>query len=150
MFPNIGPTGEPGEGLGIQAVISGEIARVNEAPADIADRPLDLALGLCPVWPAGTDAKAPVGRETEKLGILDQLSTLVPQVPGDDAGHLVEEDLAGHAAEEGKRFLQAREQRRHVLTGCKLEPEQTRVAEHNDECVALPPGEVELGEIDLT
>src|SRR5690606_5172121 len=149
VLPDIGPAGEPGQGLRVEILVPHEIASIHEAPSDVPDRPLHLALGPCSVGPAGADAEAPVSGEAEELGILHQLAALVAQIPGDDAGHLVEEDLAGHPAEEGERFLQAGHQGRHILFRSKLEPEQARVAQYDDEGVALPPGEGEFGEVDL-
>jgi len=49
----------------------------SEAPANVADRTLDLAYGLCPVRPAGADTKAPVRSEAENLRILHQFAALV-------------------------------------------------------------------------
>src|SRR5690606_440350 len=123
---------------------------VHEALAEIPDRPLHLALGPGSIRPAGAYSKAPVRREAKELGILDQLSALVAQIPGDDARHLVEEDFARYAAEEGEGLLQTREQGPHVLLRIEAEPQKSRIAEHQEERVALAPGEGELGKIDLS
>jgi len=48
-----------------------------------------------------------VRTEPEELGVLDQPTPLAPQVPRDHALHLVEQELAGHAAEEAKGRFEA-------------------------------------------
>jgi hypothetical protein len=61
-----------------------------------------------------------MGAEPQKLGILDQPLTLVTQVVSDHAGHLIEQELTGHAAEEGKRLLEAAHEHTHVFPGKNL------------------------------
>src|SRR5205085_5543382 len=72
---------------------------VEEIPAEIADRPLHLALGLGSVGTAGPDAEAPVGSEAEELWILEQPAAGRPVILDDHALHLIEEDLVGDATE---------------------------------------------------
>src|SRR5690606_4618623 len=105
--------------------------------------------GLRPVGTAGADPESPVGAEAKKLGVFDELLSLVTQVVRDDARHLVEEELAGYAAEEGEGLLQAADEDPHVLLGEELHPEESGIAEHDEQDEALPPREAHLGEIDL-
>jgi len=106
---------QPRVGLIGQVAVAEELPAVEEVLPQVADRPLDLALGLGPVRPAGADAEAPVSGEPQELGVLDQPLTLVTQVLGDHARHLVEEQLPRYAAEEAKRLFQAVDQGAHVL-----------------------------------
>ena len=60
------------------------------------------------------------------------LSLDLATVLDDDRLHLVEQKLTGHAAEVGKRRLQAMHQGLHGLPGVELNPQQPRVAQHDD------------------
>jgi len=59
----VGDLLEPPRALLVQVVVVEERAAVEEALAQIPDRPLDLALGLGPIGSAGARPKAPVRRE---------------------------------------------------------------------------------------
>src|SRR5690606_37510478 len=60
---------EPAQRLGVQIFVADELARVEEALATVADRPLDLALGPCSVRSTRSRSKAPVLGEAQELGV---------------------------------------------------------------------------------
>ena len=73
----------------------------------VADRALDLALGLGPVGTAGPDAEAPVGGEAQELGILDHLAAVGSVIVDDHRLELVEEELPGDTVEVLQGLLEA-------------------------------------------
>ena len=89
--PNVGHAVEPPEGPCVEIIIRGEVATVEEAPPDVAHRPFHLPLRLGPVRAACPDPESPVVAEAQELRVLDQPSTLVAPVVGDDGLHLVEQ-----------------------------------------------------------
>src|SRR5690606_14989058 len=91
----------------------------------------------------------PVGGEAEKLLVDHELTAQKAKVLGDYRLHLIEEQLPGESAEEVKGFLQAGEESPHVLTREEAQPQQSGVAEYHEQGVALPPGELELREVNL-
>ncbi len=93
MVANIGHGGEPVQGLGIEVGVAGKGAAVQEALADVTDRPLDLALGLCAVGATGADPEAPVGGEAQELGILEDAASLGATILQNDGLELIEEQL---------------------------------------------------------
>src|SRR5690606_40602120 len=86
---------------------------------------------------------------SEKLLVDHELTAQKAKVLGDYRLHLIEEQLPGESAEEVKGFLQAGEESPHVLTREEAQPQQSGVAEYHEQGVALPPGELELREVDL-
>lgn len=147
--PDAGHAPEPPLGLRGQVRVAGEAAAVGEALAHVADGALDVPLRVRPVGPAGPGPKALVRVEAEELGVLGDAAVLAPQIPDDHALHLVEQELPRHASEEAEGRLQTLEQRRHVLPRVEPEPQQPRVAEHDQKQVAAAPREAEVGEVHL-
>ena len=88
-------------------------------------------------------------REAQKLLVDDELPAEHPQVGRDDRLHLVKQDLSRDTAEVGEGGVEPGEERPHVLAEREADVEQPGVAEDGDEGVALAPGELELGEVDL-
>ena len=83
--------------LGVQIVEVAEGAGEEEVLADVAVRPLDLALGLGPVGPAGPRVEAVVASKVDQRTVVDDAAL---GVLADHRGlHPVVEDLARHAAE---------------------------------------------------
>src|SRR6266566_1957542 len=93
---------QPASALVGEVRVAQEGPTVEKIPAEIADRPLHLALGLGPVGTAGPDAEAPVGREAEELRILEEPAAGGPVILDDHALHLIEEDLVGDAPKAAK------------------------------------------------
>jgi hypothetical protein len=90
-----------------------------------------------------------VGGEAEELRILDDLAARGPLIVDDDGLELIEEQLAGDAAEVLERRLEPAHQRAHRLARIALDPEKPREADHHHQGEPLAPGEPHLGEIDL-
>ena len=57
--------------LAVEVVEIAEAAAEEEVLADVAERPLDLALGLRPVGPAGLGLEAEVPRQVEQGAVVD-------------------------------------------------------------------------------
>ena len=131
--------------LVIEIGVVQERAAVDEIAAHVADRPLDLALGLRAIRATGARREAPVMREAQKLGIADERAALEPQVARDHRLHLIEEQLLRHAAERQERLLESAHQRRHVLARIEAAPQQPRVAEHHEQARSARPRRSEIG-----
>jgi hypothetical protein len=141
---------EPAPTLLVQVAITEEGATVDEVVPDIVDRSLHLALRLRAVRAAGPGGEIPVSGEALELFVLHELPAEEAQILRDHRLHLVEEQFPGDAAEEAERLLEAAEESAHVLLRVEPEPQEARVAEDDQERVALAPGERELGEVDLS
>src|SRR6267154_224482 len=140
---------EPAGALIGQVGVAQEGPAVEEIAAEVADGPLHLALGLRPEGTARADPEAPVGGEAEELGILEQPPAAGAVVFENHALHLIEEDLAGHAAERGEGALQAEHDGERRLARHELDEEHPRVAEDHEEREAFAPGEADFSEIEL-
>src|SRR5690606_33291209 len=140
---------EPAPQLVGQVSVAHELAAVDEVLSQVADGALDLALRLGPIGATGPGPKAPVRGKTQEFLVLDQPASAQPVVSADDGLHLVEEELFGHAADEGKGRLEHTEQGAHVLLLVEAHPKQARVAEHDQERMPLAPGEAKLGKVHL-
>src|SRR6266700_919234 len=140
---------QPASALVGEVRVAQEGPPVEEIPAEIADRPLHLALGLGPVGTAGSDAEAPVGGEPEELRILKEPAAGRPMIVDDHALHLVEEDLVGHAAEGREGPLEAHHHGERSLARHEVDEEHPRVAEHHQQREARAPGQADRGEIEL-
>ena len=102
MHARIGDVVQPVAQLRVQVVEIAEDAAEKEVLANITKRPLDLALGLGAIGPAGARVKAVMAGEVDKPTIVDDEA---PRVLADDRGlHAIVEDLARRAADR----LQAR------------------------------------------
>ena len=115
MHPHIGDTLEPVPALLVEIGVIEEVAAVDEIVPHVADRTLDLALGLRAVRATGARGEAPVAREAQELRIAHQRAALQPQVARDHRLHLIEEQLLRHAAKRQERLLEPAHQRPHVL-----------------------------------
>ena len=154
MHPRIGDRVEPVAQLGVEIVEIAEAAGEEEVLADVAERPLDLALGLGPVRPAGLRVEAVVAGEVDQRPVVDDVAL---GILADDRGlHPIVEDLARHAAERLESGEVAAQHGLQVLVQDEAGPEQAAVAEHQREQPDDPghPGLVgerhlELGEVDL-
>jgi hypothetical protein len=149
MDMQIGHGVEPVERLAIEIGIARERPAVEEARARVADGALDLALRLGTIGAADANAEAPGGAVPQELGSPEHAVTRGTAVLGDDGLQLVEEDLGGHATEEVKGFLKTAYQGAHRLARVKLQPQEARIAEHNDQTVPRAPGKADVGELDL-
>ena len=139
MHPHIGDVVEPVPSLLIEIGVIEERAAVDEIVAQVADGPLDFALGLRAIRATRARREAPVMREAEKLEIAHERAALQPQVARDHRLHLIEEQLLRDAAERAKRLLEPVDQRPHVLARIEPAPQQPRVAEHDEQGVAHAP-----------
>src|ERR1700676_2508458 len=149
MLAPISGSREPALGLGIEIGIVQERAAVKEALAQVTDRALDLALGLCAVRSARPRPEAPVGREAQELGVEHQRAAAQSVVADDDRAHLIEQQLLWDAAERGEGALEPGKQCLHVLAGIKPQPEQPRVPQHDHQRIAPAPRQVEGSKIYL-
>ncbi len=140
---------EPASALVGEVRVPQEGPAVEEIAPEVADRPLDLALRLGAVGSARPDPKAPVGREAQELGILEEPAPGRAVVVEDHALHLIEEDLVGHAAEGREGPLEAQHHGEGRLARHELDREHARVPEDDQEGEALAPRQADLGEIEL-
>ena len=81
--------------------------------------------------------------------MLEQLAPVEPVVRENHCLHLIEQELARHAAAVPERLVQAGEYRRERLAWINAQPEESRVPQHHEQRVPLAPRELELGEVDL-
>ena len=153
VHTRIGNRIEPMPQLGIQVVEIAEGAGEEEVLADIAKRPLDLALGFGPVRSAGLWLEAIVPGEVDERSVVDDAAAGL----ADDGGlHAVVKDLIGDAADRVERRHMAAQNRLHVLVQDKPCPDQPAEAEHEREQPddardrrLIRELQLELGEIDL-
>ncbi len=145
---------EPVAQLPVHVVNILEAARQVEVSTDVAVRPLDLALGFCPVSPAGAGHEAVMRVAGQQLGVVDD--ALIGIIFAQYSGlHAVVQDLSGHAAEMGKRFHVTAQYRRQVLVQHELSPEISAVPQHHGKQPdfayrpAVAEVDLELGEVDL-
>ena len=152
--PRVGDRIEPVAQLRVQVVEVAERAGEEEVLADVAERPLDFALGLGPVGPAGLRMEAIVAGEVDERPVVDDVALCV--LADDRRLHPVVEDLARHAAERLEGRQVAAQHGLQVLMQDEAGPDQAAVAEHQGEQPDDPGharlvGErhLELGEVDL-
>jgi hypothetical protein len=69
--PGIGDRVEPVPQLRVEIIEAAERAAEEEVLANIAERPLNLALGFGPVGPAGFGLKAVMAGEVEQTAVVD-------------------------------------------------------------------------------
>lgn len=110
------------------APFPGHVLRGEADPSsyDTARRGRRVRRACGKVW--GVSRPRGLLRRPVRCGDVDQPAALGPQVPGQDAAHLIEEELAGHAAEEAEGGLQTRNQSPDVLAWIELKPQEPRVA----------------------
>jgi hypothetical protein len=146
---HIGDVVEPVAALLIEIRIIAKRPPVDKIVAEIADGPLDFALGLRPIGATRARREAPVVREPQKLEVAHERAALEAQVARDHGFHLIEEELLRDAAEIAKRVLEPIDQRAHVLAHVEPAPQQPRVAEHDEQRVPDAPRKREAREVDL-
>src|ERR1700736_2307454 len=97
MHPRIGDRIQPMAELTIEVVKIAEGAAEEEVLADVSERPLDLAVGLGPIGPAGARLEAIMASEIDERAVVDHEPL---GVLAEDGGlHSVVEDLARNAAD---------------------------------------------------
>ena len=123
---------KPMKGLRVEIVVRREGAPVEEALPEVADRPLHLALGLSPIGSARSDPEVPVVGVAHELRVLDEGTIVVSTSSMTTAFIWSNRSSRGTPPEVGKRRLQAMHQGLHGLPGVELNPQQPRVAQHDD------------------
>jgi len=154
MHTWIGDRVEPVPQLRIEVVEVAKRSAKEEVLANVAERTLDLALGLGSIGPTGARLEAIVSRQVEKGTVVDDEAV---RIFTDDRGlHAVVENFARCAADRFQRCDVAALDRLHVLVHDEAAPDQARVAKHQGEQPdnSLDAGligelDLEAGEIDL-
>ena len=129
-------------------------AAEEEVLADVAERPLDLALRFGPIGPAGARLKAVMAGEVDEGAVVDDEPV---GVLADDRGlHAIVEDRARRAADRLEGGDVAAQDALQILVEDEPRPDQAGVAEHHreqpdDALDARLVGELDLepGEVDL-
>ena len=75
----VGHRAEPVGELSVEVVEIAERPAEEEVLADVAERPLDLALGLGPVGPAGFRVEAVMAGEVEQRAVVDDVGLRPPR-----------------------------------------------------------------------
>lgn len=132
VLTRVGNRVEPHAQLAVQVLQVREAAREEEVGPHVAERPLDLALGLGAVGLAGPWLEAVVRAQTDQLGVVDDAG-VVSRLAEYGRLHAVVQDLVRCAAEvlEGQHV--AAQHRAQVLMQHVLAPEVAAVAEHHGE-----------------
>ena len=131
--------------LRVEIVEVAEAAAEEEVLADVAERPLDLALRLGPVRPAGLRQEAVVAGELEQGAVVDDVAGL-GILAAEHGAHAVVEDLLRHAAKRLEGGGVAAQQRLQVLVQHEAAPQHAAVAEHQREQPDDPLGARLVGE----
>ncbi len=147
--PHIRDLAQPAHTLIREIGIAQKLPPVEKAAAQVADRSLHFPLGLRAIRTARPNAKAPVRGEAPKLRILQELAPTGSLVLNDDRLQLIKEDLLRHPAEVREGALQTLQDRQRRLPWYELHIQLARIAEDDQHGVALPPGQPDLGEIEL-
>src|SRR5208282_1987051 len=92
-----------------------------EAPAQVADEALNLALGLRPIGPAQARHEAMMMCEVEESAVIPMQPWPVAIPIAHHGAHVVVQHFARNSAEEVKRALVAAEQRLQPLIGDELD-----------------------------
>ena len=143
---DVGNGVEPVDQLKVQIVEVAESAAEEEVLTDIAERPLDFALGLGPVWPAGARLEAVVPRQREQRPVVDNVADIV--LAGHRRLHAVVEDLDRHTVQRRERLDMAAEKRLQVLVQDIAREDEAGVAEHQAEQPDDPAAAGVVGEVD--
>ena len=131
MQARIGDRAEPAIELGIQINQVAEHAAKEEVLPDVAERALNLALGLRPIGTAGLGQIAVMFRKFPERPIIDDAAILIL---ADNCGfHAVVKDLARHAADRLERCPVASQYARHRLAQNEPTPDQPGEAQHHGE-----------------
>ena len=152
--PRIGDLRAPVVELGVEIVEVAEAARQEEVLADVAIGPLDLALGLGPVRPAGARHGAVVVEQRDQRGVV--LHHAVGVLADHRRLHAVVEQLGRRAVHGGEGVDVTAQDGLQILGGAEPAPDPAAVAEDHreqpeDAHDAGLVGELhpELGEVDL-
>jgi len=113
----------------------------------LAERTLDLTLGLGSIWPAGTRLEAVMPREVEKGAVVNNKTIRV--LPDHRGLHAVVENLARYAANRLERGNVAAQNRLQILVNDEPRPDQARIAEHHGEQPDDPSHPGLVGELNL-
>ena len=151
----IGDRIEPAAELDVEVVEIAERSTEEEVLANVAERTLDLALGLGTIRPTGPRLEAVMPRKVEKGAVVDDKTVRV--FPDHRGLHAVVEDLARHPTDRLERGDVAAQNRLQILVDDEPRPNQTRIAEHHREQpddarhlglvgeLNFEPGEIDLG-----
>ena len=149
MPTHVGGPLEPRPGLLVEILVVDELPAVEEALADVADRPLHLTLRSGAVRPARPHPESPVGGEAQEVRVQYQLATARAAVRQHHRTHLVEQQLPRHPAEPPEGALQPLDQHLHRLPLVEPQPQQTRVAQHRHQRMPPPPRQFERRKVHL-
>jgi hypothetical protein len=131
VHTRVGDGREPVFELGIEIVEIAEASREEEVLPDVAERSLDLALGLGAVRPARPWMEAVMLCERQQRSIIDDAAIAVLACHG--RLHAVVKDFDRHAADRRKSLHMAAQQRLQVLMHYKAGEDESRMAEHHRE-----------------
>ena len=131
MRTRIGDRVQPAAQLLIEVFKIAESATEKEILADIAERPLDFALRLGPIGPAGARLEAVVPGEIDKGAVVDDKPLSVFADHG--RLHSVIEDRARRAAHRFKRSDMTPQNGLQILVQHEARPDQPRIAHHHRE-----------------
>ena len=152
--PRVGDLGPPGVKLGIEIIHVPERAGQEEVLPDIAERALDLALGLGPIRLTGAWHRAIMSQKRHQGGVIGHHPGFV--LANHRGLHPVIEDFLGHAAHIREGRDVTAQDRLQVLAGNEPAPEPEAMTKRHREEPDLADntglvGELhsELGEIDL-
>src|SRR3954468_12693711 len=132
--------------LPVEVVEVAEAAGQEEIFAHVAERPLDLTLGLGPVGAARLGQEAVVPGEVEQGAVEYDVARLTPAA--DHGAHAVIEDLARHAPERRESRGVATQKGMQVLMQDEAAPEKAAVTEDQREEPHDALGARRIGEAD--
>jgi hypothetical protein len=146
---DVGEGTEPVDELSVEVIEVAEATADKEVLSDIADiaeRPLDLALGLGPIGPAGARLKAIMLRQREQRTVVSDVALIV--LAGHRGLHAIVEDLDRYAADRLEGLDMTAQQRLQVLVEDVAREQEARVAEHQAEQPDDPAGAGIVDEVD--
>jgi hypothetical protein len=117
--------------LGIQIVEIAEGAGEEKILADVAKRPLDFALRLGPVGPAGSRVKPVMTGKLDQRTVLDDV--LLGILTDHRGFHPIVQDLTWHPAQGSEGGHVEAQDGLQILVRDKARPDQPAVAEHQRE-----------------
>src|ERR671910_2009298 len=131
MNPRVGDRLQPFAELRIEIVKIAERAREEEVLADVAVRPLDLALGLGPIGPAGPGVIVMVAGKVDERPVVDDVPLRI--LPRDRGLHAIVEDLVRHAAERREGGQMTAQHGLQILVQDEAGPQGAAVTQHQGE-----------------
>src|SRR5262245_33680863 len=105
MYAGIGLLRRPAQDLRVQIRVVEALASVEEVLANVSNRALDLAFGAGAIGATCANAKIPVCRKAQELGVLEEFAADLSLIVDDHGLHLIEEQLGGHTTERSKRLF---------------------------------------------